>query len=100
MTRTDLLALAEKLHQVSTEETLSFDELDDIKQAAAILRQIAEAQPVAWRFEVRFCEPNPVSEWSHYNTTTSHEAALRSVSRCYGGIEGRAVPLYTLPLED
>lgn len=95
MTRTELLALADALEKCNPCRNSA-----SVYQAADFMRQIAEAQPVAWRFEVRFCEPNPVSEWSHYNTTTSHEAALRSVSRCYGGIEGRAVPLYPLPLED
>ena len=93
MKRTELIELAERLADARVYGR-------DIERAADFLRQIAQAQPVAWRFEVRFCEPNPVSEWSHYNTTTSHEAALRSVSRCYGGIEGRAVPIYPLPLED
>ena len=93
MKRTDLSALTELLAAGTITDSES-------QRLADFARQIAQAQPVAWRFEVRFCEPNPVSEWSHYNTTTSHEAALRSVSRCYGGIEGRAEPLYTLPLED
>ena len=108
MKRTDLIALAERLAHAaeyvrSALPTLSEPDakwLADQDAAVLLMRQIAESQPVAWRFEVRFCEPNPVSEWRHYNTTTSHEAALRSVSRCYGGIEGRAVPLYPLPLED
>ena len=106
MTRTDLIALADRLKLMSRaiQETADSEPEArfclDPQDSADLMIQIAQAQPVAWRFEVRFCEPNPVSEWSHYNTTTSHEAALRSVSRCYGGIEGRAVPLYPLPLED
>lgn len=99
MKRTDLIALADELECLEREQA-DIVARNTIHAMVQFARQIAESQSVAWRFEVRFCEPNPVSEWSHYNTTTSHEAALRSVSRCYGGIEGRAVPLYPLPLED
>lgn len=95
MTRTELIALAERLSGWLRAS-------DDIDAAADFLRQIAEARPVAWRFEVRGTGKyaDGKNEWRHYNTTTSQTEALSSVSRCGDGIEGRAVPLYTLPLED
>ena len=108
MTRTELLALADRAGKQADflESSPADAELlaaaDDFYQIEHILRQIAEAQPVAWRFEVRGTGKyaDGKNEWRHYNTTTSQTEALSSVSRCGDGIEGRAVPLYTLPLED
>ena len=98
MKRTDLIALAEKLHQVSTEETLSFDELDDIKQAAAILRQIAEAQPVGTvaqnsfnQYQAAFDGRGNVTPWMRKGP---HAAPLLFRELEVG------TALYTLPLED
>lgn len=61
------------------------------------LRAQADAQPVAWRCEVRGDGTDPTLgavDWRHYHTTTSKREAQAFVARCGNGIEGRAVPLY------
>lgn len=92
MKRTDLIALAEKLHHVSTEETLSFDELDDIKQAADFLRQIAQAQPMAWASK----NSKQVMNVTDNKALADHWRGLYIVQHGTSLV----VPLYTLPLED
>lgn len=68
-----------------------------IARAADYLRACADAQPVAWRCEVRGDGTDPkfgAVDWRHYHTTTSERDARAFVARCGNGIEGRAVPLY------
>lgn len=68
-----------------------------IARAADYLRAQADAQPVAWRCEVRGDGTDPqlgAGDWRHYHTTTSKREAQAFVARCGNGIEGRAVPLY------
>lgn len=59
-----------------------------------------EAGPVAWRNEVRGDGTHGVaaSEWRHYNTTSSRDAADRHLLTGGAGIEARAVPLYPLAM--
>ena len=64
------------------------------------LRAQADAQPVAWRCEVRGDGTDPklgAVDWRHYATTTNESNARAFLSRCGDGIEGRAVPLYPHP---
>lgn len=71
-------------------------------QAADFLRQIAEAQPVAWRVEVRWADITLDSgKWRTYADYRTEKAALSSGQKFAnpGDIESRIVPLYTLPME-
>jgi len=92
MTPDELRALADAL-SVPHRELATVD----VIRAAAYLRACADAQPVAWRCEVRGDGTDPklgAVDWRHYATTTNESNARAFLSRCGDGIEGRAVPLY------
>ena len=93
MKRTDLIALAERLSAARVYGK-------DIALAADFLRQIAQAQPVAWRVECRWADGS--SDWRKYADYGTEKSARSSQQRFAnpGDIESRVVPLYTLPLED
>ena len=95
MKRTDLIALADLLAAGTITDSES-------QRLVGFLRQIAQAQPVAWRREVRGADVNGFkeTEWRYYGTTAHEAEAREHVLRRVAGIESRAVPLYPLPLED
>ena len=97
MKRTDLIALAERLKPMAAAPC--FDGLD-MAAIDAFLRQIAQAQPVAWRVECRWADGS--SDWRKYADYGTEKSARSSQQRFAnpGDIESRIVPLYTLPLED
>lgn len=72
-------------------------------KAANYLRACADALdagPVAWRCEVRGLGTHGIaaSEWRHYITTASRDAADRHLLTGGAGIEARSVPLYPLAM--
>ena len=98
MTRTELLALVKGIEHKYWQSPESPELV-----LADFLRKIAESKPVAWREDVRGTGGNPAikeTDWRAYGITANKAEADRHVDRCNLGIEGRAVPLYTLPLED
>jgi len=86
MKRTDLIELAERLADARVYGR-------DIERAADFLRQIAQAQPVAWRVRSRGqfkrFEPGP---WRIY--WSAAKPNVNAPQDCDFD------PLYTLPLED
>lgn len=90
----ELHALADALEPMA--KAPRFEDFD-VPAFCAWVRACADAQPVAWRCEVRGDGTDPqlgAGDWRHYHTTTSKREAQAFVARCGNGIEGRAVPLY------
>ena len=103
MKRDELRSLAERLESLTDCSNRDYRYNETLADAVAFLRQIAEAQPVAWRNEVRGTGEHrniPETEWRTYGITDSKTAADAHIENCRDGIEGRAIPLFTLPLED
>lgn len=92
MTRDELRALAAEL-----ESNLYAPH----KRAAAVLRQIADANPLAWRVELRWVDRGRGDAWLSYGTYGAAEKAqtMADLVADPGDIEARVVPLYRLPLE-
>lgn len=94
MTPDQLRELADTVNSIYAE---TYTQREAIDSVVAYLRACADAEPVAWRCEVRGDGTDPqlgAVDWRHYHTTTSKREAQAFVARCGNGIEGRAVPLY------